>query len=187
MGNKSSSPTKEQVIKAPLYQEPPAEVIGASFSCILEGQLYLGNQLAAGHKCPLTVTMMKTDQVHENFDMHNIKNILCVTIVQDLYPEKYRYLSIPISDCSDYDILSKFQETFEFIESALQRQEAVFVHCQMGQSRSAAVTCAFLMRHKSWSFREAFDFMKAKRPLLSDEKFGVQLARYEDALKDSSS
>ena len=157
-------------------------MVDGSFSVILEGRLFLGNQLAAGHRCPLTGTTLSPDKVHANFALHRITHVLCVTVVADLFPERYRYLSIPMSDRADYDIVPRLSETFDFISQALARDEGVFVHCQMGQSRSAAVVCAYLMRANGWPFRRAFDYMKEKRPLVSDEKFGGKLREYQQLL-----
>ena len=43
----------------------------------------------------------------------------------------------------------------------------MLVHCQGGVSRSAAITIAYLMYHMKLPLKDAYKFVKDKRPLLN--------------------
>lgn len=60
----------------------------------------------------------------------------------------------------------------------------VLVHCQMGQSRSAAVVTAYLMYKQNLTFEQAFKHVKSKRTIVSSEKFETQLREFEATLND---
>lgn len=164
---------------------------------ILPGRLYLGSQYAAGHKDGLIGQQMEAKQALEFLKRHGITHILAVAPCEEKFPKEFHYLTLPLSDSSTFDLLSRLETTNAFISKALKEEDdaviidgvpnegkrgqtAVLVHCQLGQSRSAAVVMAYLMWSRGISFSSAFDFVKSKRSLISDEKFGEQLKRYED-------
>lgn len=63
----------------------------------------------------------------------------------------------------------------------------MLVHCQAGISRSATICIAYLMHHKEIGLEEAFDFLKAKRAVISPNlNFMRQLTEYETELKKGS-
>ena len=57
------------------------------------------------------------------------------------------YLRVPVSDLSDQDLRRHLPAAVRFIDEALAAPGAqLLVHCRHGQSRSAAVLAAWLMR-----------------------------------------
>lgn len=94
-------------------------------------------------------------------------------------------LHIPLTDHSDEDIASHFDEALGFVRGALSEGRGVLVHCRVGVSRSATIVLAFLMRYGPigavcpgttptgpdaagpLSYDEAFHFVKQRRPLVS--------------------
>ena len=62
------------------------------------------------------------------------------------------------------------------------KQEAhpkVFVHCQAGASRSAAVALAYLMAEEGLKLSKAVELMRAKREICPNDGFIQQLIDFE--------
>jgi protein-tyrosine phosphatase len=91
-----------------------------------------------------------------------------------------------MSDDESFDLTSVLTEAFDFIKAGFQGGGKVLVHCQMGQSRSAAIVTAFLMHSQKLTFEEAFGHVKERREIVSAERFGKQLKKLESALHDNT-
>ena len=92
------------------------------------------------------------------------------------------YLFI-IEDFPNIDISKYFSEAFEFIEKAKNNQSIVFVHCQMGKSRSVSIVIAYLMKYFKHSFASAFDFVRSRRKIaFPNIGFIKKLKEYEQFL-----
>lgn len=91
-----------------------------------------------------------------------------------------RYLFINIMDHSKQDILSHFNTSNEFIETALKvPTNKVYVHCVAGISRSASVVIAYVMKSRSMNYKEAFELVSQKRRVIEpNEGFARQLVLY---------
>jgi len=75
-----------------------------------------------------------------------------------------------------------------FSERIRNRRGKVLVHCQAGISRSATICIAYLMFDKNITADEAFDFLKAKRSVVSPNlSFMRQLMEFEVQLQDGTS
>lgn len=88
-----------------------------------------------------------------------------------------RYLFINVMDHSKQDILSHFDTSNEFIETALKvPTNKVYVHCVAGISRSASVVIAYVMKTRSMNYSEAFELVSQKRRIVDpNEGFVRQL------------
>lgn len=75
-----------------------------------------------------------------------------------------------------------FQEAMQFTDAALQRSEAILIHCQCGVSRSATMVIALVMRAAAenspsvppevWALKgmqEAYAFVKEKKPMCGSQ------------------
>lgn len=90
------------------------------------------------------------------------------------------YLFINVMDHSKQDIMSHFDSSNEFIESALKvPSNKVYVHCVAGISRSASLVIAYIMKTRSMNYSEAFDLVSSKRRVIDpNEGFVKQLNLY---------
>lgn len=92
-----------------------------------------------------------------------------------------RYLFINVMDHWKQDILSHFDTSYEFIESALKvPTNKIYVHCVAGISRSASIVIAYIMKSRSISYREAYQLVSDKRRCIEpNDGFANQLQLYE--------
>lgn len=120
---------------------------------ILPG-LYLGSEEGALNKNIL--------------DEINISHILKVKSTGDIpFPNDFIYKVIPIGDVSSENISKYFDEAFDFIDSCLESNNNVLVHCAQGVSRSGSIVISYIMRKQNISFNDALLFVKSKRPIVS--------------------
>ncbi|XP_072401877.1 uncharacterized protein [Diabrotica undecimpunctata] len=102
---------------------------------------------------------------------------LSATVKSALEYLQIKYIRLP--DLSSSDLLSYFDETYEFIREGVAKG-AVLVHCQMGVSRSASVVIAYIMKKYNLTYREALDKVKMKRCVFPNPGFVSQLQSYRD-------
>ena len=70
-----------------------------------------------------------------------------------------------------------------FSENVERNQGKVLVHCKAGVSRSATVCIAYLMCCKTMTFEQAFEFVRARRNIISPNiSFMQQLIEFESVL-----
>lgn len=88
---------------------------------------------------------------------------------------------IQMTDMPREDLLTHFEDSYEFIDRALTSDGRVLVHCYFGVSRSATVAIAYMMKKREYNFADAFHAVKAKRRFVSPNPgFMAQLHLYED-------
>ncbi|XP_032666703.1 dual specificity protein phosphatase MPK-4-like [Odontomachus brunneus] len=100
--------------------------------------------------------------------------------IQDRLPNlitKY----IQVTDMPREDLLTYFEDSYEFIDRAIESNGRVLVHCYFGMSRSATVVIAYIMKKHESSFTDVFHAVKAKRRFVAPNPgFVAQLRLYED-------
>jgi len=79
----------------------------------------------------------------------------------------YQYMQINIDDNARENISSHFDDAIAFIERIHAQGGKVLVHCRAGVSRSATICIAYLMREKSFSLDEAYEYTKKRRSAIS--------------------
>ncbi|KAL6066299.1 hypothetical protein STEG23_033437 [Scotinomys teguina] len=97
------------------------------------------------------------------------------------------YKWIPVEDSHTADISSHFQEAIAFIDCVKEEGGKVLVHCEAGVSRSPTICMAYLMKTKQLRLKEAFDYVKQRRSVISPN-FGFmgQLLQYESEILPST-
>lgn len=96
--------------------------------------------------------------------------------------DKLSYMTVKficLPDMCSSDLLSYFDETYEYIRNGLFKG-AVLVHCRMGVSRSATIVIAYLMKKYGIGYREALEKVRVKRCVYPNMGFATQLQRYKD-------
>jgi len=86
----------------------------------------------------------------------------CTQDVKNLFEDTVKYHRIPIDDSESEDILDQIPSALNFIEENL--PGGVLVHCQRGQSRSASIVIAYLMKKNKWNCVTALEHLKQARP-----------------------
>jgi protein-tyrosine phosphatase len=99
--------------------------------------------------------------------------------------QDFRHLFLDVHDGIHEDIADSFSRFFDFAETAAARDPnaKLFVHCEVGVSRSATLVIAWLMKTESMSFFEALSRVRSKRfQVLPNIGFASQLQRLEHEL-----
>jgi hypothetical protein len=119
------------------------------------------------------------------------KNITAIaTVMQEPHPfssdKKYvdfRFHHIPILDKTNVNIIEYIPEFIKFMEECYAENRIVYIHCQMGISRSVSFVIAYIMQKENKKLNDAFKFVKDRRPQ-ADPNFGFmcQLMTYEKTL-----
>lgn len=84
---------------------------------------------------------------------------------------------IILDDTVDEDLLAKLGEACDWIDECISSNDGgVLVHCLIGQSRSASVVIAYIMRKEKLDFEAALAKVKRKRGIVKpNEGFQKQL------------
>jgi protein-tyrosine phosphatase len=101
----------------------------------------------------------------------------------------FRHLFIGVRDGVHQDIAGTFPQFFDFAEAATtgSPKAKLFVHCEVGVSRSASLVTAWLMKTKGMSFFDAVSHVRSKRAqVLPNIGFASQLQRLEHELQPDS-
>ncbi|KFP84678.1 Dual specificity phosphatase 28, partial [Acanthisitta chloris] len=111
----------------------------------------------------------------------------CVNVTrQQPFPglPRLRGIRVPVFDDPAEDLYRYFEPCSAAIAEAVQGGGRCLVYCKNGRSRSAAICTAYLMRHRRLPLKEAFEAVKAARPVAEPNAgFWSQLQRYEEDLQ----
>ena len=89
---------------------------------------------------------------------------------------------IILDDTPDADLLLRLAEGCDWIQACFDSSDGgVMVHCQLGQSRSASMVIAYLMRKQGLTYQKALDKVKFKRSIVRPNPgFQKQLQIWEE-------
>ncbi len=134
-------------------------------------QIYIG-----GYKAAETFEVLN--------DIMKVSSILTVAENLDpVFPDKFKYKVIKITDEDSSDICQYFKECIAFISECIANKEIMLVHCVGGFSRSPSVVIAYFMYTQKLKFSDAFKAVKEKRPCIKPNPgFISQLQRFEELL-----
>jgi hypothetical protein len=101
--------------------------------------------------------------------------LTCFTETRLIYPEELTENNIP------NEVI--FQEAFNFIELAREKEKQIYIHCARGRSRSATIVIAYLMFVNKSSLRDSYLIVKRARPFIGPHGLlRPQLLNYERLL-----
>jgi hypothetical protein len=103
--------------------------------------------------------------------------------------KSFRHLFLGVHDGMQEDIGGAFSEFFDFAADAMASDPnaKLFVHCEVGVSRSATFVTALLMKTEALSFFDALCRVRSKRiQVLPNIGFASQLQRLEHELQPHS-
>eukprot|EP01088_Endostelium_zonatum_P020730 TRINITY_DN7787_c0_g1_i1.p1 TRINITY_DN7787_c0_g1~~TRINITY_DN7787_c0_g1_i1.p1 ORF type:complete len:192 (+),score=30.61 TRINITY_DN7787_c0_g1_i1:176-751(+) len=139
---------------------------------ILPGFLYLGGRSAL------------KDALAKNVD---IAYVLNVTEYPNRDDPKITQLFIEASDISSQNLSDRFQDAHDFILKAKEEKKAIFVHCEVGMSRSSTIVLSYLISHEGMSLKDAYHHTKKARPIISPNTgFLEQLIEHEKKVHGKS-
>ena len=123
---------------------------------VIDGKLWIGSAEAARVSSEDSLLVAK-----------NIKCILSIGESPHCYAyQDYRHLRykrlVADDDVSEVRLAERFHEAADWIHANLDQR--VLVHCQAGQSRSAAIVLAYLMKYQDMSYEQAFERLRSVRP-----------------------
>eukprot|EP01091_Cochliopodium_minus_P015836 TRINITY_DN5736_c0_g1_i1.p1 TRINITY_DN5736_c0_g1~~TRINITY_DN5736_c0_g1_i1.p1 ORF type:complete len:154 (-),score=28.98 TRINITY_DN5736_c0_g1_i1:39-500(-) len=100
-----------------------------------------------------------------------------------LQKDHVKYFCCDLGDRMTQVIKDQFENTNKLIEEEISKGNSVLVHCAAGQSRSAAIVLAFIMKNKKMKLEEAFSFVKSKKENIGPNcGFMQQLMEYEETI-----
>eukprot|EP00062_Callorhinchus_milii_P016373 gi/632967600/ref/XP_007900066.1/ PREDICTED: protein phosphatase Slingshot homolog 1 isoform X2 [Callorhinchus milii] len=106
--------------------------------------------------------------------------------IDNFFSGLFDYHNIRVFDEDTTDLLSFWNDTYNFITKAKKNHSKCLVHCKMGVSRSASTVIAYAMKEYGWSLERAYKYVKEKRSIAQPNTgFMKQLAEYEGILDAS--
>ncbi|CAM9914644.1 unnamed protein product, partial [Phaeothamnion confervicola] len=124
-----------------------------------------------------------TQGTAKSLDYLTEKDIKRVIVVgsKAYHPQSFQYLVFGTRDMERENLLERFDECLQFIDEGIAAGENLLIHCVFGQSRSATVATAFLMRKRRCKVVEAIAELSFARPKIHiNVGFLAQLLLYEE-------
>ncbi|ELT88887.1 hypothetical protein CAPTEDRAFT_129711 [Capitella teleta] len=120
-------------------------------------------------------------RVRDNLSLTHIINI--TRDHPNAFPDDLQYYRVEVDDDSTAELLHEFPSLIHFMKSALHQGGRLLVHCNLGRSRSSTVVIAYLMFCRKWSLRDAYFFLKDRRPIIHPNRnFIGQLSKFEEII-----
>ena len=96
---------------------------------------------------------------------------------------KIKYLQLAIDDKENENFEPFWQQIMEFMQCINKDENRLFVHCEMGISRSATICIAYLMKTRKMTLYDAYFYVLDRRRICRpNSAFLKQLEKYEKSL-----
>jgi dual specificity protein phosphatase 1B len=91
-------------------------------------------------------------------------------------------------DIPEFDMNPFFEQTWQFMESAIGSGGGVLVHCNAGISRSSTLVIAYLIKYHKMKYDDAYQLVKVARPaILPNGGFQLTLRQLEKMILSQNS
>jgi len=77
-----------------------------------------------------------------------------------------KYMYIPLRDNGSSDLIEELARSYDFMLESQKPGNKLFIHCHLGQNRSASFVIGFLMRFRKWDLYQSYQFLKDKRKII---------------------
>ncbi|EAR96381.1 dual specificity phosphatase domain protein (macronuclear) [Tetrahymena thermophila SB210] len=136
-----------------------------------KGGLYLGR-----------VHMVEREKQIQQMKIGAILSIIDTPV--EIHPKrKIKHKFIQMEDEPEKDLSKFFDEANKFISDNLLHTN-VFVHCQMGISRSSTIVIAYLMKQRKQNFQTTLEYVRSKRDCVDPNAgFQEQLKKWGQKLQ----
>jgi len=116
-----------------------------------------------------------------DMDHNNIKAILSVCPMINLYNDKFSHMIIEARDDDEELLIDHFMDAINFIESTLKKFSSYFfIHCVAGVSRSSTIVVSYIMWKYKIGWKQAMAIIKTHRNIIDpNHSFRCQLALFE--------
>jgi len=85
--------------------------------------------------------------------------------------EDFEYIQLKIRDQNDENLFDNIDDILvhihDYIHNKSNANKNVFIHCYMGSSRSASITCAYLIKYYNFNVQESIDLLTSKRNIVN--------------------
>lgn len=117
---------------------------------------------------------------YNNLKDNEIKSIVCCVVgIDDLYPKYIDYLNLDLIDNCDENITRVFDQSNDFIESNVNNNKKILIHCIAGVSRSVTLLACYLIKKYDYTPEKALEIIREKRNVANpNESFMKQLHKY---------
>lgn len=97
---------------------------------------------------------------------NNITHVLnCAFEVNYLPSEGIFYAKIYLDDALDQNIVNSAEAAADYINSSLNSDGIILVHCAAGISRSVSMVIAFLIKYHGMTYQTAYNMIQRKRKI----------------------
>jgi len=77
-----------------------------------------------------------------------------------------KHMYIPLRDNGSSDLIAELDRSYDFMLESQKPGNKLFIHCHLGQNRSASFVIGFLMRYRKWCLYQSYTFLKDKRKII---------------------
>eukprot|EP01100_Stratorugosa_tubuloviscum_P008074 TRINITY_DN3358_c0_g1_i10.p1 TRINITY_DN3358_c0_g1~~TRINITY_DN3358_c0_g1_i10.p1 ORF type:complete len:196 (+),score=87.92 TRINITY_DN3358_c0_g1_i10:245-832(+) len=130
----------------------------------------------------LNVQLLSENKITTIVNVSNYSNVC-----GELYSNEFDFISFPVNDIENCNILNHFEETWNFLQSSKTKKSSnfkVLFHCMAGVSRSTTLATAYLMKLNNWNCKKTLTFIRSKRPqIYPNSGFLLQLILFENQLE----
>eukprot|EP00668_Euglena_longa_P029041 GGOE01036379.1.p1 GENE.GGOE01036379.1~~GGOE01036379.1.p1 ORF type:complete len:235 (-),score=40.85 GGOE01036379.1:239-943(-) len=147
------------------------DVMGIAPTDRVEDRLFIGNIHAASEAATL--------------QQLGITHVLAVSQYGEqarFHPSLFRYHVITAHDYVSSSLLPHLHTAADFIHAALEGGGTVYVHCNVGRSRSATCLAAYFVKYRGLTPTDAIIHLQRKRAVCPNAGFRQQLDRFHAAM-----